>query len=68
MWVMSGAFPVLIGIALAAVLLTLVVGVLAMLKGGEFNARHGNRLMRLRVGVQFAALVLIGLAFLLRDG
>ncbi len=63
---MSGIFPVLIGIALAAVLGALTVGVISMLKGGDFNRRNANRLMRLRVGLQFCALVLLGLAFLFR--
>ncbi len=55
-------------VALAAVLGALGLGVLSLLKGGEFAKRHGNRLMRLRVILQFTALALIGLAFFLRDG
>ncbi len=65
---MSGPLTVMIIIALAAVLAALGIGVLSMLKGGDFAKRHGNRLMRLRVGLQFTALALIALAFFLRDG
>jgi len=36
--------------------------------GGEFAKRHGNRLMRLRILLQFTALALIALAFFLRGG
>ncbi len=65
---MSGGFNIVIFVALGAVLVALALGLFAMVRGGEFNRRHGNRLMRLRVGLQFGALVLIGIAFLLRDG
>ena len=57
--------------ALVLVVLTLAalfVGVGGFARGGEFNRRHGNRLMRLRVGFQFAALVLLGVMFLLARG
>ena len=36
-----------------------------MVKGGAFNARYGNRLMRLRVAVQGLAVALIAAAMLL---
>jgi len=55
-------------VALGAVLVALGLGVLSMLKGGAFSRRYGNRLMRLRVLLQFTALALIALAFFLRDG
>jgi hypothetical protein len=35
-----------------------------MLRQGGFNARHSNRMMRLRVIFQFVAIMLIALAFL----
>ena len=50
--------------AVAATAVVLVVGILAMLRGGRFNARNSNRLMRARIAAQFAAVVLIALAFL----
>jgi uncharacterized membrane protein len=52
-------FAVLIPLALAAVTLTLFVGVFALFKGGEFGRRWSNRLMRLRVALQFAAILII---------
>ncbi len=53
--------------ALALVLGVLIVGILGMAKGGEFNKKYGNKLMRLRVIFQFVALALILLAAYLRD-
>ncbi|NQU69682.1 MAG: twin transmembrane helix small protein [Rhodospirillales bacterium] len=65
---MSGVLSTMIIVALGAVLVALGLGVLSMLKGGAFSRRYGNRLMRLRVLLQFTALALIALAFFLRDG
>lgn len=42
-----------------AVLGVLVLGIGSFGKGGEFNRRNSNRLMRWRIGLQFAAVVLI---------
>lgn len=52
-----------IWIALGAVLLVLVIGVFNMLRGGEFNRKHGNRLMRWRVILQGVAILLLGILF-----
>ncbi len=60
---MDGALPILIVIGLGATLAVLGVGVVAMLRGGAFNRRHGNRLMRARVLLQGATILLILLAF-----
>jgi hypothetical protein len=60
----SGAFPFVVVLALIAVLGALGLGLFSMARGGEFNARYGNKLMRLRVGLQFAAIVLVILAIL----
>lgn len=56
---------ILIPIALLAVFAVLIVGVFAMARGGEFNAKYGNRLMQLRVIAQFVAVGLIALFFFL---
>jgi hypothetical protein len=64
---MSGAFEIVIGLALASVLAALALGILSMARGGEFNAKYGNMLMRARVITQFVALALMVLAFLMRD-
>jgi len=52
-------FPMLIVIALVAVLIVLLIGVVSMLRGGRFNKQYSNKLMRLRVGLQGLAVVLI---------
>ena len=64
---MAGAFEIVIGLALASVLAALALGILSMARGGEFNAKYGNMLMRARVITQFVALALMVLAFLMRD-
>ena len=60
--------PVFILAALAslAVLGVLAVGIGGFARGGEFNRRNGNRLMRWRIGLQFLAVVLIVLFVWLR--
>ena len=61
---MSNPFPVLLIVALLAVVGVLFLGLFSMARGGEFNRKHGNRLMRWRVVMQGAALVLLALAML----
>ncbi len=60
--------PVFILAALAslAVLGVLAIGIGGFARGGEFNRRNGNRLMRWRIGLQFLAVVLIVLFVWLR--
>ncbi|MCR6646201.1 MAG: twin transmembrane helix small protein [Terricaulis sp.] len=54
-------FDYLIPIALGAVFLTLCFGVYAMFRGGDFGRSWSNKAMRMRVLLQFAAiLVLVG--------
>lgn len=45
--------------AVAATFLVVLVGLLAMARGGEFNKKYGNRLMRLRLVMQALAVVLL---------
>ncbi len=47
--------PVFIGATFAV----LCVGIYAMFRGGEFNRSWSNKLMRLRVAMQFAAVLII---------
>lgn len=49
----------LIPISLAAVLLTLLVGLYALFRGGDFGRSYSNKLMRLRVLLQFIAIVIL---------
>lgn len=46
-------------VASLAVLGILIFGIGSFAKGGEFNKRNANRLMRWRLGAQFVAVVLI---------
>ena len=55
----------LIPVLLAAVALVLFTGIFGMMRGSNFNRKYGNRLMQLRVGLQFLAIVLIAAAALL---
>ena len=50
----------LVIVALVATLAVLLAGVVAMLRGGEFNAKYGNKLMRARIAMQALA---VGLMF-----
>jgi len=49
-------------ISMVLVLLSLIGGLVAMDKGGEFNQKYGNKLMRMRVTLQGVALALFVLA------
>jgi len=51
-------------ISMVLVLASLIVGFFSMIKGGEFNKKYGNRLMRARVTLQGIALALFALAML----
>ncbi len=50
--------------AMLATLGVLIVGVAGFFKGGAFNEKYGNRLMRARVVLQFVALVILAILFL----
>lgn len=65
---MSSGFFIFMAIAMFAVLLSLVLGLVSMVKGGEFNQKHGNKLMRLRVGFQGLALLLFVIGMLVGRG
>lgn len=48
-------------LSMIAVALTMVIGLVAMIKGGEFNKKYGNKLMKARVILQGVALALLAL-------
>tara|TARA_B100000513_G_scaffold84228_1_gene34723 strand:+ start:204 stop:407 length:204 start_codon:yes stop_codon:yes gene_type:complete len=52
-------YYLLIPLSLLAVLAVLGTGIYAMFKGGEFNKKYSNKLMRLRITLQFIAIVII---------
>lgn len=66
---MSQLFDYLVPAALLAVLLTLAAGLYALFRGGDFGRSYSNKLMRLRVLLQFIAIiVLVAAAFWWRKG
>lgn len=63
--------PIFIAAAIASlvVVVILAIGIGGFAKGGEFNRKHGNRMMRYRLIAQFVAVVLIvGFVYLRRNG
>ena len=52
-------YYLLIPITIAAVTLVLFTGIYGMLKGGKFNKQYSNKLMRLRILLQFLAITII---------
>jgi len=56
---MHGVFSILVPLALGAVLVTLGVGIYALFRGGDFGRSYSNKLMRLRVLLQFIAIIVL---------
>ncbi len=56
-------FDFLVLAAILAVLITLGFGIYALFRGGEFGRTYSNKLMRLRVVLQFVAVVILVIAF-----
>ncbi len=54
-----------LGLSLLSVLGVLTLGLYAMAKGGEFNEKYANKLMRLRVALQGLAILLLALSYVL---
>ena len=55
---------VLVAVGIVAAILMFGVGTFG--RGGEFNRKHANRLMRWRIGAQFVAVLLILLYVFIR--
>ncbi|WP_106746012.1 twin transmembrane helix small protein [Yoonia maritima] len=49
----------IVAIAALAVLAILLFGIGTFGKGGEFNRKYANKIMRWRIGAQFFAVILI---------
>lgn len=58
---------VLVVLAVVAVVIVLAIGIGGFTKGGEFNAKYGNKMMQLRIALQFVAVLLILLYVYLRN-
>lgn len=56
---MDNVLNILILLAIAAVAVTLGFGIYSLFRGGEYARSNSNRLMRLRVGLQALAVVLL---------
>ena len=54
--------------ACLAVLVILMIGIGGFARGGDFNRKHANRIMRYRIIAQAIAVVLILLFVLIRGG
>lgn len=58
---------ILLALSMLAVLGVLITGLVAFVKGGDFNAKYGNKLMQWRVTTQAIAVVLVLLLVALRS-
>ncbi len=56
---MSNVLDILILLAIAAVAITLGLGLYSLYRGGDFARSYSNKLMRLRVLLQAIAVVLL---------
>ncbi|MFQ5955966.1 MAG: twin transmembrane helix small protein [Kiloniellales bacterium] len=65
---MSAIAFVLLIVFMLATLGVLATGVFSMMKGGEFNRKYANQLMRARVLCQFLALLFFALFMLTAGG
>jgi heme/copper-type cytochrome/quinol oxidase subunit 3 len=57
---------IVVVIAVLVVLGILLTGIGGFAKGGDFNRKHANRIMRYRIYAQFVAVVLILIFVLVR--
>jgi ammonia channel protein AmtB len=64
---MSDTLTILLFVAMGITLVVLFTGLISMARGGEFNRKNSNRLMRLRVLFQgIAILIFMLLAFVFK--
>ncbi len=59
---MKQVFDILIPLFTGITFLVLLVGIVALFRGGKFGANWSNRLMRMRVLFQFIVILLIAAA------
>lgn len=64
---MDTLFDILIPVSLAAVLIALALGLYALFRGGDFGRSWSNKLMRLRVLLQFIAVLVLVAAYYWRS-
>ncbi|MDB5394518.1 MAG: hypothetical protein JWM91_2024 [Rhodospirillales bacterium] len=63
---MNSILPALVIVSMLITLSILLFGVITMIRGGDFNRRNGNKLMRARVIMQGVTLLLVVLMFVAR--
>jgi len=51
--------PFAVPVAVGAVAVVLMIGLYSLFRGGDFARSHSNKLMRLRVLLQFVAIIVI---------
>lgn len=56
---LTSILPYLLAAGLAATFGVLILGVAALVRGGKFNARYSNKLMRMRVLLQAITVALL---------
>ena len=65
---MGDPLYILVVISVLVVLVVLMIGLGAFTKGGEFNRKYANKLMRLRIITQAIAVIMILIFVALRGG
>lgn len=58
---MDDPFFVVVLVSVLAVAVILLIGIGGFAKGGRFNRKYGNKMMRLRIVAQLIAVVLIAI-------
>lgn len=56
---MNDPFLIVVIVSILAVVVVLMIGIGGFAKGGGFNQKYGNKMMRLRIITQAIAVVLI---------
>lgn len=64
---MKTVVGVLVAVSLGATLMVMGAGMAGMFRGGEFNRKYGNVLMRCRIAAQATTVVLLALWFFYDD-
>jgi len=65
---LSDPLFLLVAVVCIGVVVILALGIGSFAKGGEFNKKNSNKLMRYRLGAQFVAVLLILLFVIVRGG
>lgn len=59
---------ILVAVACLVVVVILMIGIGGFAKGGDFNRKHANRLMRYRIAAQAVAVLVILIFVFVRGG